>query len=113
MSNSGNSCGDPCNNSCSDSNCTNPLAACFFSLPPKQFSLLSSLLGILLVDNLDLDQQNSLGNFIVNIGQAILTAAAQGQSLQSNSSQNDHIRQQILTLKQQLYTLEKELDNQN
>jgi hypothetical protein len=111
MSNNGNNSGTPCNNSCNDSNCINSLAECFFSLPPKQFALLSSLLGILLVDNLDLDQQNSLGNFIVNVGQAILVAAAQGQSVQSNNSQNDRIRQQLLTLKQQLYALEEELDN--
>lgn len=92
--------------------------ACFFSLPPKQFALASSLVGILIIDNLDLNQQNSLGNFIVNIGQAVLTAAAQGQSLQSNSSQkdnsqNNHIRQQFEILKKQMCALEQELDNQN
>ena len=59
----------------------------FFSLPPKQFALLSSLIGILLTDNLNPDQQNALGNFIVNIGQVILTSAAQGQLLQDSGSQ--------------------------
>ncbi|MCX7920603.1 MAG: hypothetical protein N3B21_01055 [Clostridia bacterium] len=113
MSKSGRGCGEPGNNLCNDNNLENKLASCFFSLPPKQFSLLSSLLGILLIDNLDLNRQNSLGNFIVNVGQAILTAAAQGQSLQSNSSQNDHIRQQIQMLKKQICALEQELDNQN
>lgn len=113
MSKNGRDCGEPSNNLCNDTNKVNPLASCFFSLPPKQFSLLSSLFGILLIDNLDLNQQNSLGNFIVGVGQAILTAAAQGQLLQSNSSQNDHIRQQIQLLKKQICTLEQELDNQN
>lgn len=100
-----NSCNNPCNNS----SYVNPLTQSFFSLQPKQFSLISSLLGILLIDNLDLNQQNSLGNFIVNVGQAILTAAAQGQALQSNSSQDDRIRQKIEMLKQQICDLEKEL----
>jgi len=95
-----------------ESNCVNHFAECLFSLSPWQFSLLSSLIGILLIDNLDLDQQNSLGNFVVNIGQAILTAAAQGQVLQnSNSNKENHLRQQIQALKQQVYALEQELEN--
>jgi hypothetical protein len=99
-----------------DKNMKRTSTSCFFSLPPKQLALLSSLIGILLIDDLDLNQQNSLGNFIVNIGQAILTAAAQGQSLQSNSSQNDNsqkddTRQQFEILKKQICALEQELDN--
>ena len=111
MSDNSKNCKEQCDNISNDSNCDNPLTKCFFSLPPKQFSLLSSLLGLLLIDNLDLNQQNSLGNFIVNVGQAILTSAAQGQMLQSNNSQDDQIRQQIQVLKQQILALEKQLDN--
>mgnify|MGYP001394886880 FL=1 len=99
------------NNLYKENNCVNPFVECLFSLSPRQFSLLSSLLGIFLIDNLDLDQQNSLGNFIVNIGQAILTAAAQGQTLQSNNSKDNHLRRQIQALKQQIYILEQELEN--
>ncbi|MDD4493213.1 MAG: hypothetical protein PHV32_02505 [Eubacteriales bacterium] len=113
MSNNGKISENQYKNSCNDNNCMNPLAAWFFSLPPKKFSLLSSILGILFLNNLDLDQQNSLGNFIVNIGTNILTSAAQGQLQQSTNSQNDRIRQQILLLRQQLNALEKELDNKN
>ncbi|MCX7745782.1 MAG: hypothetical protein N2645_02675 [Clostridia bacterium] len=87
----------------------NILSSCFFSLPPKQFALLSSLIGILLVDNLDIDQQNSLGNFIVNIGQAILAAAAQGEVIESSKKKNDHLHQQIELLKKQICALEQEL----
>lgn len=95
---------------CDNKNTGNTLTPCFFSLPPRQFSLLSSIIGILLIDNLELDQQNSLGNFIVSIGQAILTAAAQGQSLKSRSQQNDYVRQQIQMLKSQISALEQRLD---
>lgn len=49
------------------------------SLPPKQFILLSSLIGILLIDNIDTEDQFILGKFINNVGQTILTAAAQEQ----------------------------------
>jgi hypothetical protein len=51
--------------------------SCFFNIPAKQFSLLSSIIGILLIDNLNIDQQNAFGNFLVNVGQNILTSAAQ------------------------------------
>lgn len=58
-----NNLNDGCNN-----DPKNPLVELFFSLPPKQFSLLSSIIGILLLDDLTLNQQNSLGNFLVNVG---------------------------------------------
>jgi len=46
---------------------------------PKQFVLLSTLIGILLIDDIDPKDQIILGKFINNIGQTILTAAAQEQ----------------------------------
>ncbi|WP_042317119.1 hypothetical protein, partial [Desulfofarcimen acetoxidans] len=49
------------------------------SLPPQQFTLLSALIGILLINYLNINEQNSLGNFLVGIGQTLLTAAAQGE----------------------------------
>lgn len=105
--------GKSSNNSNNENAASNKLAACLFSLPPNQFSLLSSILGILLIDDLDISQQNSIGNFIVGIGQTILTAAAQGQLLKNNNSQSDDATQEIETLKKQLSELEKKLKNQN
>lgn len=78
---------------CNDNNSESAFASCFFSLPPKQFALLSSLIGILIIDKLDINQQNSLGNFLINVGQVILTSAAQGQLIQSNNQQNDNVNQ--------------------
>jgi hypothetical protein len=104
--------GDQSNNSCNNgSTSVNPFTECFFSIPPKLFTILATLIGILLIDNLDTSQQNSLGNFIVSVGQTMLTAAAQDQNLQSSDSQDNHIRQQIQLLKQQIHALEIELDN--
>lgn len=80
-------------NLCNDNNNENTFISCFFKLPPKQFSLLSSLIGIVLIDNLDTNQQNSLGNFLINVGQAILTSAAQGQLIQSNNQLSDSVNQ--------------------
>ncbi|WP_313128352.1 hypothetical protein [Anaerocolumna sp.] len=89
----------------------NPFESCLLSLPPKQFALLSTIFGLLLLDDLDTDQKNALGNFIVSVGQTILTAAAQEQSLQNDNSQNDQIQEDIESLKKQIAMLKKELDN--
>lgn len=62
-----------------------PLLECFFSFPPKQLALLSSLLALELIENLDLNQQNSIGNFLVSMGSFILAAASQGQVIESKS----------------------------
>ncbi|HAS91428.1 MAG TPA: hypothetical protein DCS12_04020 [Clostridiales bacterium] len=55
------------------------LISCITTLPPKQFVLLSTLIGILLIDDIDPKEQIILGKFINNIGQTIITAAAQEQ----------------------------------
>jgi len=101
---------DDCKNLSNDFNDKNNfmIDSCLFSLPPKQFALLSSLLGIILIDDLNIDQKNAIGNFIVNIGQAILTAAAQEQLLQNKNSQDDQIHQEIEDLKKQIALLKKE-----
>lgn len=98
-----------CNNLSNDnSNCL--IKSCLLSLPPKQFALLSSLLGIIIIDDLSIEQQNAIGNFLVNVGQAILTAAAQEQLLESNNSQDSQILQDIENLKCQIALLKEELD---
>lgn len=118
MSKSGEGCEEWNNNSFNDNGMEDSLSSCFFKMSPKQLVLLSSLVGILLIDNLDLNQQNSLGNFIVDVGQAILTAAAQGQLLKSSESQNDNsqnddVRKEIQVLKKQISALEKEMNKQS
>jgi len=97
------------NKSCNNSN---PIESCLLSLHPQKFALLSTILGLSLLDDLNINQKNALGNFIVNIGQTILTAAAQEQSLQNDDSQNDQILDEIEDLKNQIALLKKELCNQ-
>ncbi len=64
-------------NNTSNNSAYKTLISYITSLPSKQFILLSSLIGILLIDNIDTKDQFILGKFINNIGQTILTAAAQ------------------------------------
>jgi len=82
---------------------------CILNAPPKQFSILSSVIGLALIDGLDIDQQNALGNFLVNVGQNILTAAAQGQ-VTANIKQDNDTAVQIENLKCQLNQLEEQIN---
>ncbi len=95
-----------------NNNNQNPLFECFFSLPPEQFALLSVLIGIVISDFLDIDQQNILGSFLSNLGGTISTISAQAAFLESNNSKNDKLLSQIQSLKNQICMLEKELIDQ-
>lgn len=83
--------------------------SCFFNIPAKQFSLLSSIIGILLIDDLDINQQNALGNFSINIGQNITTSAAQETVLNSDDNQDNEIDSQLQMLKNHICLLEEQV----
>lgn len=73
----------------------------FFNIPPGQFALLANLIGIAFAKNLNSDQQNSLGNFFMSIGQSLATFNAQ-QSLQQSQTDNQQMYDQIQLMKEQL-----------
>ena len=81
--------------------------ACFLSLPPKQFALLGAILGLAVSEKLNEDEKNSLGNFLVSIGQSMMTAAAQEQLFQEDSSKDEIILREIADLKEQLRLLKQ------
>ena len=49
----------------------------FFNMPEKEIIVLSAELAVLLSDNLTVDRQNTLGNFLMSVGQNIIVAAGQ------------------------------------
>lgn len=80
---------------------------------PQQIVLIGTIIGILLGNRLDVNGQNVIGNVLVDIGQVLLTMAAQQQALEpqnngggnnSNSSCDD-LQKQIDELKKQLNDL--------
>ncbi len=73
-----------------------------FSLPPKQFTLVSILIGFLLIDDLSPNAQNSLGNFLMLVGQVLETSAAQAQLLQGNQNNNSQMQNDINKIKNYL-----------
>ena len=49
----------------------------FFKMPEKEIIILSAEISILLSDNLTSDQQNTLGNFLLSVGQNLILGAGQ------------------------------------
>ena len=80
----------------------------FFSLGSNEFTALATFLGFILACRLNNDQQNSLGNFILQVGQTITTISAQGSTLQSSNNKDD-VSEQLELLKQQIKLIEKNL----
>jgi hypothetical protein len=83
----------------------------FDNIPPKQFALLATLLGLILVDVLNDNEQNSLGNFLVSIGQTLMTNASQVQTqkaIADNQQRYDELCNQLSLLSAQLDDLKKQ-----
>lgn len=60
-----------------------------FSFSGNEFAIVGSLIGYFLSQNLDIDEQNSLGNFFELIGQIMLTISAQNQVVQNDTNQQN------------------------
>lgn len=80
----------------------------FDRIPPKQFALIAAFLGILLSHCLDVSEQNAIGNFIVSIGQTILTEAAQSTNLEEHPTKSS-LCNQIDQMSAELAELKKQL----
>jgi len=84
----------------------------FDQIPPKQFTLLSTLLGLLLTADLNENEQNSFGNFLVTVGQALLTNVSQVQTQKAfsdNQQRYDDVCRQIAQLNAQLSEMKKQI----
>lgn len=81
-----------------------------FELSPKEFTALSVLIGFCLMNGLDADRQNSLGNFFMGIGQILETAAAQ-QAIGPQNGPENISAQQLKQLEERLAALEQRLGN--
>ena len=59
----------------------------FFNMPEKEMIILSAEVAILLTENLTVDEQNTLGNFLMGVGQNIIISA--GQKTIRENDKND------------------------
>ncbi|MFA5407777.1 MAG: hypothetical protein WC343_03295 [Bacilli bacterium] len=85
------------------------IANFIYTLPPKTFTLVSVLLGFILIDDLPADKQNVLGNFIALVGQVISTNATQQDYIDSFSrdEEKEQMKKDIEDLRKQLAKLNK------
>lgn len=59
-----------------------------FNINPKLSSSVAFILGLLLVDNLNTSEQNLLGNWIILVGQTIITNASSQNLIESRIQGN-------------------------
>lgn len=58
----------------------------FFELPPRTLTLVAFLIGFTMIDDLTAAEQNSLGNFLILIGQVLETNSGQQAVLNTRES---------------------------
>ena len=58
------------------------------NINPHEFTISAFIVGYLLIDSFNANEQNSIGNWFMLVGQVLETNAAQLQVVQSNISKN-------------------------
>lgn len=84
-----------------------------FNIPPDEFALIAALLGVGIANKLDVNEQNSIGNFLESVGQTILTVSAQEQLQQAlieKERQNQQLKLQVEILAKQVELLKKQME---
>ena len=74
------------------------------SLDPTEYTIMSMIIAILVCSNLSINEKNSIGNFLIEIGQTLLTVAAQENLIANMNHTRTHI-----DLERRLMELEREL----
>ena len=80
----------------------------FNRVPPTGFALLAAFLGTLLNFALNSEEKAALGNFIVSIGQTMLTAQAQEENQKSIRERED-LRKEVRELNSWIEGINKKL----
>ena len=65
------------------------LSRYLFSFSGNDFGIIGAVVGYIICQNLDIDEQNSIGNFLELIGQMILAIAAQNQVRNNDLNQSN------------------------
>lgn len=83
------------------------------SLSSFQFVTVGTLVGYILSLGLNINEQNSLGNWLELVGQILLTFNAQEETISSNNdtSNNTTLLCKIQELEEKIRILEKKINN--
>ncbi len=86
----------------------------FFNIPPDDFAIIAAILGVGIANKLDVNEQNSLGNFLQLVGQTIEAVSAQEQLQQAliqKEKQNEQLQMQLEILQKQTELLKKQIED--
>lgn len=83
------------------------LSQILLSLNPYEYATLAYILGILLSEGLNYNEQSSLGNFYNLLGEVIQTIGAQSQNLNSSTQQAPNVDDTIESLKGKIGNIEE------
>lgn len=81
------------------------MSSCFSNINPDALIFISSLISVLISQDLSNDEINVLGNVFTLIGASLLTKAAQQQSLKSK----EELINEIADMEKQLENLKRQL----
>ena len=80
-------------------------------IPPKAFTLSACVVGFLLLDDMDANEQNALGNWLMLVAQVLCTNAFYRQ-LQSSRNNNSLTDEQIINMMNKMANaLHQEINN--
>ena len=74
------------------------------SLDPTEYTIVSMIIALLVSSNLSTNEKNSVGNFLIEIGQTLLTIASQENLIANLNHSRTHI-----DLERKLTELEREI----
>ena len=80
---------------------------------PQTYSFIATAIGYICTINYNIDEQNSIGNWLILVGQFILTNAAQQQLIESRKNKNINNYNNIDLLIDALNKMQQELNNLN
>lgn len=85
----------------------------FFALPSELMSAIATVIGFALLGDLTADEQDSLGNFLMLIGQILETVSAQKQLLDdlAQAKKIDQLACTVESLQKQVAELQQRLPN--
>ena len=81
-----------------------------FPIEPYGFTTSAFLIGLILVQRLSIEEQDSIGNWLQLVGLTMQTYASQKATLDANNSPQQDNSSDIETLKKAIKGIEEELD---
>ncbi len=81
---------------------------CLSSISPLELTLLGILVGLIAIAELNTDELNVVGNWLIGVGGIMIIAASQGgylSSLQQGRFKEDMLRKQMDLLRQEVMSI--------